>query len=331
MIKLNYLQYNKLDIDFDLNQYSLDSLEENFDFENLSLEFLKLVNYKKFKTFSFSKDGFLALLLELGLGLKADRKIAVSLAESQALIDACKVYESLGKNLTYLALEKNGSVNLEALKNEEFDYIFISSYTMDTFLKTNLDEVKELNKSSKIVSNASANIDLNSHISYFDNYKISGYFLSGIICFNEDELKQEFIGFTDSLALKFCLEGLKKRKKTSMKEEFLKTLERVFKDDLYYFVDNSKTLENSFHIALKDIKARELIRTLAFEDIYLSNGEGCSLGLSKPSRVIQAMGYDETTSRNALSFSFNFDLNQEQIERIVNRIYAKYLQIRSIN
>lgn len=329
MIKLNYLQYNKLDINFDINQYSIDSLEENFDFENLSLEFLKFVNYKKFKTFSFSKDGFLALLLELGS--KVDSKIAVSLAESQALMDACKIYENLGKNLTYLALKKDGSVNLEALENEEFDYIFISSYTMDTFLKTNLDEVKKLNKSAKIVSNASANIDLNSHISYFDNYKLSGYFLSGIICFNEDELKQEFIGFTDSLALKFCLEGLKNREESSIKTLFLNALEKVFKDDLYYFVDNSKTLENSFHIALKGIKARELIRTLAFEEIYLSNGEGCSLGLSKPSRVIQAMGYDEITSRNALSFSFNFDLNQEQIEDIVNKIYTKYLQIRSIN
>ncbi|MFW2308252.1 cysteine desulfurase, partial [Aliarcobacter butzleri] len=64
---------------------------------------------------------------------------------------------------------------------------------------------------------------------------------------------------------------------------------------------NKKTLPYTLHFALKDIKAREIIRTLAFDSIFLSKGEGCSLGLSKPSRIIQAMGYDETTRRNAIS------------------------------
>lgn len=322
MIKLNYLQYNKLKLDFDLNFYSLDSLVENEDFETLVKDFCCKFNYKKIKTFSFSKSGFLDILLEL------KGKIAVSLGETLALIEACRVYESLGNSIEYLPLNKDGSVDFSILKEKDFDYIFCSSYVIDTFYIVDLKELKKLSK-AKIISNASADFSLNSDIVYFDSYKLSGYYLSGVILLNDDSLELSNIGFTDSLAIKVCFEALKSSNKVEMKHIFIDKFKDKFKDNLYFFVDNKNTLANSFHIALKDIKAREIIRTLAFLDIYLSNGEGCSLGLSKPSRVIQAMGYSEEISRNALSFSFNKDLSLDEIDFIVDTIYKKYIQIKS--
>ncbi|OCL86519.1 cysteine desulfurase [Arcobacter porcinus] len=322
MIKLNYLQYNKLDINFDINSYSLDSLIQNDDFENNTKEFLNRFNFKKLKTFSFSKEGFLSLFIEL------KGKIAVSQGESIAIIEAAKMYQNLGLDIEFIELTKDGNIDLEKIKNSNFDYIFLSSYIMDTFFKIDINEIKKHTK-AKIVSNASADFSSYSDIIYFDNYKISGYFLSGILCFNDDNISQENIGFTDTLAIKFCLEALKQKNKTSMKNIFIKKLEDRFKDDLYYFINNENSLENSFHIGLKDIKARDLIRTLAFDEIFLSNGEGCSLGLSKPSRVVQNMGYEDKISRNALSFSFNFDISDENIDKIVDILYKKYIQIKS--
>ncbi|OCL99462.1 Cysteine desulfurase [Aliarcobacter thereius] len=322
MIKLNYLQYNKLDINFDINSYSLDSLVQNDEFENITKEFLNIYNFKKLKTFSFSKDGFLSLFIEL------KGKIAVSQGESLALIEAAKTYSNLGFEIEFIELTKDGNIDLEKIKNMDFDYIFLSSYIMDTFLKVDINKIKKLTK-AKIISNASADFSSYSDLIYFDNYKLSGYFISGILCFNDENISQENIGFTDTLSIKFCLEALKRRDKTSMKNVFIKKLEDKFKDDLYYFIDNKNSLENSFHIGLKDIKARDLIRTLAFDEIFLSNGEGCSLGLSKPSRVIQNMGYEEIISRNALSFSFNFDISDENIDKIVDILYKKYIQIKS--
>jgi cysteine desulfurase len=199
---------------------------------------------------------------------------------------------------------------------------------MDTFLKTDLKSLKTLTN-AKIISNASADFCEYSDIIYFDNYKLCGYFLSGVLLFN-DGFEQLNIGFTDSLAIYSCFKSYKKIKKDiKIKETFIKKLEDKFKDNLYYFVNNKNTLNNSFHIALKGIKAREIIRTLAFENIFLSNGEGCSLGLSKPSRVVQAMGFEESISRNALSFSFNENYEEEIINKVVNLIFKKYEQIRS--
>ena len=139
------------------------------------------------------------------------------------------------------------------------------------------------------------------------------------------------IGFIDTLAVKYCFEALKVQKfDYKMKELFLKKLKEKLKDNIYFFVNPEDTLSYSLHIALKGIKARELIRTLALNKIFLTNGEGCSLGLSKPSRIIQEMGYDELTSRNSISFSFVDELSAEDIEKVVNTVYLKYKQIKSL-
>lgn len=333
MIRLNIFQYNPQDIKTcEFENYSLDSLVTNFEFEKLLLNYKEEFGYAKIRTFSFSKEGFLGLFLEL------KGKIAISLGETHALIEAGILYESLGFEIIWLELNKDGSVDLQKLQNlqkpenQDIKYLFLSSYVIDTFLETSIENVKKITN-AKIISNASADISDLSDVVYFDNYKLSGYSLSGVMLLNEDIFELLYIGFTDTLAIKICFESIKnlQNNATTIKSKFIKTLKDKFKDDMYFFVDNNSTLENSFHIGLKEIKARELIRTLSFEKIFLSNGEGCSLGLSKPSRVIQAMGYDETTSRNALSFSFNKNFSDETINKIVDTMYKKYIQIKSLN
>ena len=151
MIRLNFLQYNPIELDIKNNDLTLDSLVSNLEFDNLCKNFLTNFGFKKLKTFSFSKEGFLAMLLSL-----KDKKIAISKGETTALIEASKLYLDLGFKLTYLNLQKDGNVNLEELKNDEFDYIFVSSYVMDTFLIKNLENIKTISN-AKIISNASAN------------------------------------------------------------------------------------------------------------------------------------------------------------------------------
>jgi selenocysteine lyase/cysteine desulfurase len=202
---------------------------------------------------------------------------------------------------------------------------------MDTFVKTSLQLTKTYTN-AKIISNATAQISPFSDIVYFDNYKLCGHSLSGVLLFEDENIFELLnIAFIDTLAVKCCLDALKNQKYSynkKVKEKFLEKLQEKLKDDIYFFVDNDQTLPYTLHFALKDIKARELIRTLAFDEIFLSNGEGCSLGLSKPSRIIQAMGYDEFTSRNAISLNFSDDYDDETIYKIVDRIVRKYKQIR---
>lgn len=324
LIRLNVLQYNPINLDLSNSNYSLDSLISNEKFDDLCKKYKENFNYSKLKTFSFSKEGFLGLFLEL------KGKIAISVGECEALIQGAKLYESFGFKVTWLNLNKDGKINIKNIENENIDFLFLSSYTMDTFVKTSLKEIKDFT-SAKIISNGTAQIDKLSDAVYFDNYKLTGYSLAGVLLFEEKDFFQLLnIGFIDTLAIKYCFEALISQKfNYQMKEIFLEKLKNKFKDDIYFFVNPNDTLAYSLHIGLKEIKARELIRTLALNKIFITNGEGCSLGLSKPSRVIQEMGYDETTSRNSIHFSFSQEYEDEEIDRIINLIYLKYIQIKS--
>jgi cysteine desulfurase len=327
MYKLNLLQYNNMQNLHIKSELSLNILSNNEDYINIEKEFKEKYSFENINTFSFSKSGFLSLLLELN----KKGKIAVSVGETQSLIDASILFEELGFEIIWIDLLKDGNVNIEKLKDLDIDFIFISSYVMDTFVQTSIENIKKLTN-AKIISNASATFDKNSDVIYFDPYKLTGYFFHGLILFNEDLFEEQSIAFKDVIALYSILEALKNQKfENSIKEIFKNKLQEVLQDDIYFFVDNNQTLPFSLHFALKNIKARELIRTLALDEILITNGEGCSLGISKPSRIIQAMGYDELTSRNSISLTFTHKLEDFEIQKIVNTIAKKYKQIKVLN
>jgi len=323
MLLLNKLQYNLLSNIELSSSLSLNALEQNQDYEKLCLKFQTKYKYKMIKTFSFSKEGFLGLFLEL------DAKIAISQGESEAVVEAGLLYEKLGFSITWLELNRDGSVNLSNLN--DIDFIFISSYVMDTFVKTDISEIKKTTK-AKIISNASAHYDENSDALYFDSYKLTGFALSGVLVFDDEIFKLISLGFMDTIALKLSLDALQAQSfNYKLKSKFLKELKENFKEDIYFFVSPNSTLEYSLHFGLKGIKAREFIRTLALFKIFITNGEGCSLGLAKPSRVIQAMGYSEEQSRNSIEFSFVNEISDKEIESIIKTMRLKYTQLISFN
>lgn len=327
MYKLNFLQYKNMQNLHIKDSLSLNILSNNEDYSSLEDSFKKEFAFESLNYFSFCKSGFLSLLLQLN----KKGKIAVSLGETQSLIDACEIFCSLGFDILYLDLNKDGSVNLDKLKDQKIDFLFISSYTVDTFYKNSLENVKKLTD-AKIISNASASFDKKSDVIYFDSYKLTGFSTKSIILFNQNLFEEQAIFEKDGISLNNIFQSLKNQKfENSMKEIFKERLENSLKDNLYYFIDNKNSLEYTLHFALKGIKARELIRTLALDEILISNGEGCSLGLSKPSRVIQAMGYDELTSRNAITLSFEKSYSISEIDKIVNLISKRYLQIKVLN
>jgi len=325
MFKLNTLQYSKCD-DLEIsNKYSVSALVSNDLYDNLCLQYYKKYRFKNLKTFAFTKEGFLGLLLEL------KGKIAISVGETQALIDGAKMYESLGFEIHWVHLNKDGTINLYDLQDIDIDFLFLSSYIMDTFLKIDLDKIRKYTQ-AKIISNATARVDNKSYAIYFDNYKLNGFNTSGVILF-EDSFKLLAIGQIDTIALKICFDSLtdEKVKKNDSKDLIIENLCKKFNEDIYFFVENKNTLENTIHFGLKDIKARELIRTMALNKIFISNGEGCSLGLSKPSRIIQEMGYEEKISRTSLSLSFDNNFTKKEIDDFINILYLKYKQIKMLN
>ena len=263
------------------------------------------------------------------LELRVD--IAVSLGESEAVLQAAELYESLGFKVVYISLMSDGTIDYEAIKSLKLKYLFISSYIIDTFVKVDLQKVKEL-FSGTLISNISATLDAdNCDVAYFDVYKLSGYFTHSVLLHN-NLFKEQNIANIDTIGLKLILDATNKNiEQITCKNEFIKILAETLKEDLIFFVDADATLNYVVHFGLKGIKAREVIRNLSLDNIFVTNGEGCSLGLSRPSRILQAMGYTELQSRQALSLSFCKNLSSDDILYVVSKIGKSYRQIKALH
>jgi hypothetical protein len=323
MYKLNFLQYPNVSSYNLSSEISLQALQSNEDIENFITDFSSSFSFKSLTTFSFSKDGFLSMMLNLG------GKILVSLGESQAIIDASIKYKELGFSLEFISLKKDGTLNYEDIKT--CDYIFASSYIMDTYIKVDLKKVKKLSN-AKIISNISATLDSKDcDMAILDSYKLTGFSFSSILL-HDELLEEQYLGAIDTLCIYKIKESIDCFKPITLyKDEFILCLNEEFKEDIFYFVEPNDTLEYTLHFGLKGIKAREIIRTLSLSDIFVTNGEGCSLGLSRPSRVLQEMQYEEIESRWALSLSFSQSLTSDEIKNITKIMSRKYRQIKALN
>ncbi len=327
MIKLNSLQYPKvLELNFD-EEITMQPLKNNDLMESKINEFSSRFGFKNLKTFSFSKDGILALMLNLMTNKNG--KILVSLGESEAIIQAAKIYKELGFDLEFIPLTKEGDINYEKISKCEI--VFASSYIMDTYVKVDLEKVKK-SSDALIISNISATLEEGiSDIVLLDAYKLTGYSLDSILLYNNelDEYVTSEINTVSIFQIQKMIDTFKK--KSEYKNLFMEILKEEFDDNIFYFVQPKRCLEYTLHFGLKGIKAREIIRTLALDSILVTNGEGCSLGLSKPSRILQDMGYEEIESRWALSLNFSEDLDEETIRKIVKTLGKKYRQIIALN
>lgn len=323
MIKLNTIHYPVVE---DINiqkELSLNILNNNELYLEVETSFLKKFSFSSLKTFSFNKDGFLCLLLDL----QSKGTIAISLGETNALIDAGKLYEKLGFDITWIDLQKDGQINFDTLSKVDVDFLFISSYIMDTFVTTDLEKIKKLN-SVTIISNGSAEYSCYSDVIYFDPYKLVGFNVSGVLL-NNDLFEKQSIGYLDNISVYLIFKALKNQSFIyTLKNKFKKKLEEVFSEDIYFFVNPDCTLDSTLHIALQGIKARELIRTMALDEILITNGEGCSLGLSQPSRILRAMGYSEDICRNGISLSFSQEIDDIDIKKVCTLMYKRYKQIK---
>ena len=327
MYKLNFIQYpNAKDIQLSAEK-ALEPLKSNDNIEEFISSFKKRFNFKSLNTFSFSEDGFLSMMINLG------GKILVSKGESQAIVDAASKCKELGFDIEFITINKDGFLNYDEIKT--CDYIFVSSYIMDTYVKVDLKKVKELSN-AKLISNITASIsnflkEKDCDLAILDSYKLTGFSFSSIILHNE-VLKEQYLANIDTLAIYKINDAINDfTPVSSIKNSFKQCLDKELEKNIFYFVNPNDTLDYTLHFGLKDIKAREIIRTLSLNSIFVTNGEGCSLGLSKPSRILQEMGYKEIESRWALSLSFSQELSYEEIETIAKTIAKKYRQIKALN
>ena len=98
-----------------------------------------------------------------------------------------------------------------------------------------------------------------------------------------------------------------------------------------YLPNDRPVLDNTLLIRLPGIRARQLVNALKLDDIAITNGEGCTLGLGQPSFTLQSYGFSEDEAREAISLSWEPDLDEADLIGAVKKLLFRYRQIRRIS
>ncbi len=121
----------------------------------------------------------------------------------------------------------------------------------------------------------------------------------------------------------------------SLKKNILhiKSLEKQFKQKLQSNFRNiifngsqSQKLPGLVSVSFPGFSSDILIIKLDRENIYVSNGSACGSGIVKPSRVLEAIGLDESMNLSTLRFSFGLSNNLEEIETLIHTLKNRIFQ-----
>jgi len=266
------------------------------------------------------------------------QKIAVSSKLSHFCMEAAKLLELKGRTIVYIAADKDGSLSKESMlkaKKAEVEYLFCAAVDEDSFFIEDMNGVAEFFEPQKTIldiSNSVKKIDFPKVLAaIFWGYKLGSFKGSGVaLCDDARAARLESVDLAAYSHLKAAYEAYRIDDEAMTKRDaFVFELKSALGDELFLFVEPSKCLSNSACVGFKGIKARDFIRTLALENIFVTNGELCSLAMSKPSRILSALGFSEEECRNAVSFSFD-SLSMDEIKYLASKIAFKYRQMKAI-
>lgn len=304
------------------NEYSISKLNELNSFFAKEFGFL-YASYTDFSPYSIAQF--------LKANLPENEKLAYSSKLGFFCEQAVQILKSFGVYCVEISANKDGSFCKNSIlkaKEQGAEYFFTSLIDDDIFYKNSLEEF-EINKTILDISNSVKKCEIPNgyfagilHGYKLGSLKASGIFLSNQIQdFNLQDIDLFGYSHLESAYLAYKIDK-------NLKNIFTQKLQDTLKDSIYFYANSD--LDNGVCIGFKNIIARDFIRTLAIDGIFVTNGELCSLGLSRPSNIIQKLGYSEMEARNAISFSFK-NLEQKDIEFLATRIAFKYKQLIAIN
>lgn len=89
--------------------------------------------------------------------------------------------------------------------------------------------------------------------------------------------------------------------------------------------ENATRVANTTNVILPFVPAETQLMNMDLEGVAVSSGSACSSGTFKPSHVLAAMGFDETSAKSALRFSYGYATTEAEIDAALSA-YGKMVQ-----
>lgn len=294
---------------------------------------------------------------------KGSGHIITSKIEHPAILETCKDLEKKGFSVSYIGVDKYGTIDLEELKKSiRPDTILISVMTANNEVGTiqPIEEIAKIAKERKIPFHTDAvqaigaikfdvkkmNIDmlsLSGHKFYGPKgigvlYVRNGLGISKFLTGGEQERNMR-AGTTDTplivglaKAITMAYENLdnKNEKLIKMRDYLIK---RILKEIPYTSLNGHPTnrLPNNVNISYKYIEGESILMLLDFDGIAVSTGSACSSGSLKSSHVLLSMGTDVEIAHSSIRMTLGEENTYEQIDYTVECLKKSIKRLREMS
>ncbi|MCW4052636.1 MAG: cysteine desulfurase [Candidatus Bathyarchaeota archaeon] len=278
----------------------------------------------------------------------SSKHIITTSIEHMSVINVCKYLTKQGFRVSFLPVDRQGSVDLEALKNELHTETFLLSVT---YASGEIGTVEPLKEISEILHSHDAylhvdataamgqldidvqgqNIDLLT-ISSNDMYGPKG--IGGLYIKGGTRIEPLIFGGGQERGLRSGTEnlpgivGFGKAAELAKKEMDVETdrlsklrdrfIDSVLKSIPYSFLNGhpSKRLPNNVALRFSFIEGESMLLNLDMAGIAASSGSACTAKTLEPSHVLRALGLKHEEAHGSLLFTLGRNNTQEDVEYV---------------
>lgn len=278
---------------------------------------------------------------------KTGNKIVTSAIEHSSIMDSCKYLETLGFEVVYLPVEKNGAVSVESLENAIDENTILVSLM---YVNNETGAIQPVEKIPRIIKRKSSpavfhidavqafgklpfkNTKLKADMISVTAHKIYGpkgvgalYLKKGVRITPRQfggEQQSKIRPGTESAPLIVgfgqAVKEIDYTKNNAVKEinDYLR--ERLKELDGVVINSPDNALEYILNFSVVGIRSETMLHFLADRNIYVSSGSACSKG--KPSYVLTAMGLDKGLADSAIRVSFSNSNTRADIDKFVEAV-----------
>lgn len=294
---------------------------------------------------------------------KGKGHIITTKIEHPAIMETCKSLAKRGFEITYLNVDKYGTVDVEELKNSiRPDTILISVMAANNEVGTKepIDEIAKIAKEHKIPFHTDAvqaigairfnvkeqGIDMLSLSAHkFGGPKGIGvlYIRNGLgiekyIDGGEQERNLRagttatplIVGLAEAMELTYS-DFEKKNAELAKKRDYL--INRILTEIPYTTLNGHPTnrLPNNVNISYKFIEGESILMLLDFDGIAVSTGSACSSGSLKSSHVLLAMDVDVELAHSSIRMTLGEENSYEDIDYTVESLKKTVERLRNMS
>jgi cysteine desulfurase len=294
---------------------------------------------------------------------KKKRHIITVVTEHKCVLDACRHLEEEGFKVTYLAVDSNGLINLEELKNAITDdtcLVSIMAVNNEIGVVQPIEEIGKICRERGVFfhsdcAQAFGKIKLDVRALNMDLMSISGHKIyapkgiGALYISRKPRVRLEALmngggqerGFRSGTLPTPLIVGLGKAAEIAMNEmdkdyNHVKHLSDKFYNainakipNVFLNGDAIKRYPGNLNISFAYVEGESLI--IAIKELAVSSGSACTSASLEPSYVLRSMGVDEDLAHTSIRFGIGRFTTEEEIDHAINVLVNNIERLREMS